>query len=212
MLKFCSRLIVLGVVAAALTGCSDGMKEENANLMQENAELRDRNAQLEASLGTEQSSKAGLQAEVDSLRQQLSGRGVGGGTDTGLEGGDWTVSSRGSDIVVGIAGDVLFDSGKATLKDSAKRSLGQIAETLSSRYGGRGIRVEGYSDSDPIKKSKWADNEELSAQRALAVERHLVSRGISGGSIYSAAFGPARPKGSKKDSRRVEIVILDGAN
>ncbi|HYE03523.1 MAG TPA: OmpA family protein [Phycisphaerales bacterium] len=212
MARFAVALLGLTLTCSVLTGCNGGMKEENASLMQENAELREQKAQLEAALGNEQSAKAGLAAEVESLRQQLGAGGVARGPGgTGLEGEGWTVDSRGTDIVVGIAGDVLFDSGKATLKASAKKSLDQIASSLRSRYGGRVIRVEGYTDTDPIRKSGWKDNEELSAQRALAVERYLVSKGLSGSQVYAAAFGPANPKGNKSQSRRVEIVILDAA-
>ena len=107
-----------------------------------------------------------------------------------------------------IAGDVLFDSGSVTLKASAKKSLDSVAGVLNSTYGSHNIRVEGYTDTDPITKSGWKPNERLSAERAMAVEAYLVSKGVSNGRVYSAAFGPANAKNSKKDSRRVEIVIL----
>jgi chemotaxis protein MotB len=98
-----------------------------------------------------------------------------------------------------------------TLKATAKKTLDQVGRRINSDYAGHMIRVEGYTDSDPIKKQKdkYKDNEELSAQRALAVERYLVGRGVASSQIYAAAFGPANPKGSKKASRRVEIVILN---
>ncbi|MBZ0171224.1 MAG: OmpA family protein, partial [Phycisphaerales bacterium] len=70
------------------------------------------------------------------------------------------------------------------------------------------IRIEGYTDTDPIRKSKWASNEHLSFERANAVEKYLISRGVDTKRMYAAAFGPDRPKGSKQDSRRVEIVVL----
>jgi outer membrane protein OmpA-like peptidoglycan-associated protein len=126
--------------------------------------------------------------------------------------GPGTTSRRDQgDLVVEVAGDVLFDSGSITLKSSAKKTLDQVASRIRSDYSGHTIRVEGYTDSDPLNKTKgkYKDNEELSAQRALAVERYLVSKGVSSSSVYSAAFGPAKAKGTKKASRRVEIVILD---
>ncbi len=112
-----------------------------------------------------------------------------------------------------VAGDVLFDSGKATLKSSAKKTLDKVASTIKSSYGGHQVRVEGYTDSDPLVKTKgtWKTNERLSGERAMAVEEYLCSRGLSKDQIYYAGFGSARPKSSKKDSRRVEIVILAAA-
>ena len=83
---------------------------------------------------------------------------------------------------------------------------------LKSSYSNNEIRVEGYTDGDKLvkTKAKWGTNENLSAARALAVETYLVGKGIDNDRIYSAAFGPSKPKGTKKDSRRVEIVILGG--
>jgi flagellar motor protein MotB len=103
---------------------------------------------------------------------------------------------------------VLFDSGKVDLKSSARRSLDRVASVIQSKYPGQQIRIEGYTDSDPIRKSKWRSNEHLSAERALAVEKYLVGKGVDNDRVYSAAFGPANARATKKDSRRVEIVIL----
>ncbi len=126
-------------------------------------------------------------------------------------GADTTTTRRGGDLVVEVAGDVLFDSGSITLKSTAKRTLDRIADAIQGRYSGNLVRVEGYTDRDPINKTKgkFESNEELSAKRALAVEKYLVTRGIPGERIYAAAFGPADPKSTKKASRRVEIVILN---
>lgn len=198
--------IVVVAASLGLGGCGNALKDENAALMQENAELRDQKSQLEASLGNEQSQRAALEDEIRNLRESLNRGGV--STD-GFGGDGVTVSRRGSEIVVGVAGDVLFDSGKATIKNTAKNTLNQIASTIQQQYPNNVIRVEGYTDSDPIRKSGWKTNERLSAERAMSVEGYLVSRGLPNDRVYSAAFGPASPKGSKKDSRRVEIVIVD---
>ena len=105
-------------------------------------------------------------------------------------------------------GDILFDSGKVDLKGSAKSTLNQIAGVIRSEYSGNTVRVEGYTDSDPIRKSKWKDNLELSLQRAAAVHRQLQSQGIAAENMYAAGFGEARQRGSKDKSRRVEIVVV----
>ena len=112
------------------------------------------------------------------------------------------------DVVLTVAGDVLFPSGQVTLKTEGRRELDRIARMIMSQYPTKTIRVEGYTDSDPIRKSSWKTNERLSSERALAVEAYLVARGVEADRIYSAAMGPARPKSSKQASRRVEIVIL----
>ncbi|MCA9299949.1 MAG: OmpA family protein [Phycisphaerales bacterium] len=213
MYRMFRGVAVLGLFGAMLGGCSS--TDERYDLaMQENIELRDRVIDLEGQLSDCGTNRDRLQSENEQLAaavEQLRGEMVTGRTydNTGLEGlAGVDVSQRGGDIVVAVAGDVLFDSGKATLKDSAKRSLARIASVIGERYPGQQIRVEGYTDTDPIKKSKWSSNEHLSAERSLAVEQYLVTKGIDNDRIYSAAFGPANSKSTKSASRRVEIVVL----
>lgn len=207
LVRWAVRAAAAGVVAAGLGGCNNSLRDENAALMMEAQELRAERDQLRAELGSSESQRVALESELQSLRQSLASRGV--GTDSGFGGDGVTVSSRGGEIVVGVAGDVLFDSGKVAIKQSAKATLDGIAATIKQRYPDKTIRVEGYTDTDPIRKSGWKTNERLSAERALAVEEYLVSRGLRNDQVYSAAFGASNPKATKRDSRRVEIVIVD---
>lgn len=218
---FNSRRIGLAmlIAAAALGGCSGRGQDRMGMLEDENFELRARLQQLQAS--GDQSDQARrlleeenrrLKAERDRFELEASRVGPAfANADTGFEGlsGVSTSTNAVGEIVVAVAGDVLFDSGKADLKQTSKATLDQIAGVLNSRYAGRLIRVAGHTDSDPIKKSKWGTNERLSAERALAVEEYLAQRGVAGDRMYSAGFGPSQPKGSKRESRRVEIVVLN---
>lgn len=111
-------------------------------------------------------------------------------------------------ITVRVPGSVLFSSGKVTLRDSARKMLGKIARVIKSDYPDKTVRIEGYTDRDPIKKSQWADNLELSLQRAAAVHRFLQKQGVNAGRMYAAGFGEARSRSSKSKSRRVEIVVV----
>ena len=54
-------------------------------------------------------------------------------------------------------GDVLFAPGKADLKESAKATLNKIANAVKKDYGGKRLLVQGYTDRDPIArtKDKW---------------------------------------------------------
>ena len=78
------------------------------------------------------------------------------------------------------------------------------------------MRVYGYTDSDPIKRSArlWKDNLDLSANRAMAVTRELRKLGIPAESIETVAMGatrsvaPNRTKADKAKNRRVEIVVV----
>lgn len=216
-----TRLAVLafGLVGAlGLTGCKSISQADYDAAIDENTQLRERIATLQGNVQQANDRNAQITQENARLRDEnarLSSQpaATGGGRQSGFEGipGVDVGMRGGGEIVVGVAGDVLFSSGQATLRNQAKSSLDQVAQVLRSQYAGNQIRVEGHTDSDPIKKSGWKTNERLGAERAMAVEAYLVSKGIENDRIYSATFGPSRPRGTKQDSRRVEIVILSGS-
>lgn len=213
------RVLTAGILATGLAlsmgmgGCSNN-KQQAAEAEQESAELRQKNAQLEQSLRERDATIAELQKQQTQQQVQPMQNEIAGGGSSRPRNGDF-----GSEVGVDqtregtrltIAGDVLFASGQATLKDSAKKTLDKVASELkSSRYNQYSIRVDGYTDSDPIKKSKWASNEALSEARARAVEKYLASKGVSSSRVSAVGRGSANPKSTKAASRRVEIFILD---
>jgi chemotaxis protein MotB len=214
--RIVAGLMMVVALGAGLTGCNKVNKSDYEAAMQENQELRDRLASEQKNRTESESRLASVEQERNDLVSQADkgGKTSGGrGSTRGDFGEGVTVSQRGGDTVVSVAGDVLFDSGKATLKSSARKTLDKVASTIKSSYSGHQVRVEGYTDSDPLVKSKgtWKTNERLSGERAMAVEEYLCSKGLSKDQIYYAGFGSARPKSNKKESRRVEIVILAAA-
>ena len=119
-----------------------------------------------------------------------------------------TGSASAGEVTASVESDLLFDSGKATLKSNAKKSLDQVASVLNSTYGSATIRVAGHTDSDPIRKSGHKSNYHLGFERAFAVRDYLISKGVSSNRVSLASYGPDIPKGSKPQSRRVEIVVV----
>ena len=204
-----SRLVVLALLlAAALSGvgcASNGPKPDDA-LVMENQELRRLNENLRLALGDAETRYNALDQQNRDLAGQLSAAPSG---ETGFEGLGAGVSRRPGEVVVDIAGEVLFDSGSVTIKRDAQRVLDGVVRVIQQRYSGKEVRVAGFTDNDPIKKSDWKTNERLSPERAMAVEAYLVSKGLDNGRVHSAAYGPAKPKASKRESRRVEIIILE---
>ena len=112
------------------------------------------------------------------------------------------------ELALRLPSDVLFPAGKAELRTQAKASLSKVADVIKSDYAGSTIRIEGYTDTDPIKKSGWKDNLALSLERAASVHRHLASQGVDPSRLYAAGFGSENPLSSKAKSRRVEIVVV----
>ena len=74
--------------------------------------------------------------------------------------------------------------------------------------------VSGFTDDRPVRDSnrQFADNWELSAQRALTVTRALIDEGVPSSSVFAAAFGPEQPVAANTDeagrarNRRVEMA------
>lgn len=209
-------LIGMGVLCMALVGCKSVSQRDYDAAIDENTQLRERIAGLQESVRQANESNSAFQSQNEQLRSEnsrLQNDLTSAQTQprTGFEGiSGVDLSARNGAIVVGVASEVLFNSGSADLRSNAKKTLDEVVGVIRSTYAGNEIRVEGYTDTDKLVKTKdkWQTNERLSAMRALAVEEYLVAKGVNNDRIYSAAFGPSKPKGSKQASRRVEIVIL----
>ena len=73
----------------------------------------------------------------------------------------------------------------------------------------RSVRIEGYTDTDPVRsKSAHKSNYNLVYERAYAVRDYLIKRAITKDRISLASCGPDKPLGSKSQSHRVEIVVI----
>ena len=203
------KLMTLGLLAAGLGlgGCTDSLKQENALLTEENQALREELNSRNAALETANLELRDRSLEVSRLRRELDEAGTAsGGTPfdniPGVSGayGAGTVTAT-------VENDILFDSGKATLKNGAKKALDAVAGVLNSSYAGQSIRVNGHTDTDPIKKSGHKSNYHLGFERAYAVREYLITRGVDAKRIALGSFGPNEPRESKERSRRVEIAV-----
>lgn len=125
-------------------------------------------------------------------------------------GGEVTVDPVAGTTTVNFLGDALFDSGRAVVKPEAKANLDKTVAALKKQFAGKPVKVQGHSDSDPIKHSTWKSNQALSEARAKAVRDYLVSKGVPAAQVTSEGFGDAKPKSptDKSKNRRVEIVVL----
>ncbi|MEL7089617.1 MAG: OmpA family protein [Planctomycetota bacterium] len=202
-------LMVTGVVlfAVVATGCGPEMKR----LRDERNALFSQNQEAQTLIDDLRRANDALNMENSTLRSDLAG-GPAPIQETGFENvGDGVTSSVGvNSVTVSVPGDLLFAPGKVELSNGSKNALSQIASIIQQEYPGRRVRVEGYTDTDPIKKSGWKDNLELSLQRSAAVHRYLDEQGVAAELMYAAGFGQQKAKETKKLSRRVEIVVLLG--
>jgi outer membrane protein OmpA-like peptidoglycan-associated protein len=114
-------------------------------------------------------------------------------------------SARG--LIVSMS-DVLFDTGKYSLKPGAREKLAKVAGILLA-YPGLNIEVGGYTDN----VGGDVMNQKLSENRAGSVRDYLVQQGVSTGSVSSRGFGNSLPVSSndssagRQQNRRVELLV-----
>jgi outer membrane protein OmpA-like peptidoglycan-associated protein len=114
-------------------------------------------------------------------------------------------SARG--LIVSMS-DVLFDTGKFSLKPGAREKLAKVAGILLS-YPGLNIEVGGYTDN----VGGDAMNQTLSENRAGSVRDYLVQQGVATNSVSARGFGNTLPVSSNDNStgrqqnRRVELLV-----
>lgn len=117
---------------------------------------------------------------------------------------------------IGISGNVLFALNSDQLQPEGKQLLKSLAQPIAAYLGAseQMLMVSGFTDDMPVRgsNSRFADNWELSAQRALTVTRTLIEDGVPSSSIFAAAFGAQQPVAANTDAdgrarnRRVEMA------
>ena len=117
---------------------------------------------------------------------------------------------------IGIHGNVLFPLNSDQLSPQGRELLRSLVPPLRLYLSQRQemLMVSGFTDDRPVLESnrRFADNLELSAQRALTVTRTLIDEGMPAGSVFAAAFGAQQPVAANSSeagralNRRVEIA------
>jgi chemotaxis protein MotB len=194
-------------------GCAElkSLREERVVMNQRIEELQRERDDLDSRYNLSEQEKAELIEERDRLenaRRSMEER---------LQGSGASVRIKEGKISVMLPSSILFNSGQTKLKKAAKNSLMKVCNVLKKDFPNATIRIEGHTDSDPLKRTKnvYKSNWELSALRASNVLHYLVdSCRLDPKKLYIAGFGKHQPvasnksKGGKKKNRRVEIVIL----
>jgi outer membrane protein OmpA-like peptidoglycan-associated protein len=105
-------------------------------------------------------------------------------------------------------GDVLFDTGKSTLKQNAQISLAKVSAILE-QYPDLKLQIEGYTDAI----GSDAYNLKLSEDRAHSTQAFLVNNGVNPGNVSALGFGKSNPvadngtASGRAQNRRVEMVV-----
>ena len=161
---------------------------------------------LSERLRTEQQQRAQQEQRLTSLEQALAGP---------LAAGRVTLAHG----RIGISGSVLFAFNSDELQPEGRQLLHSLAGPLAAYLRQRGeiLMISGFTDDRPMRgggAQRFADNWELSAQRALTVTRTLIDEGIPASDVFAAAFGAEQAVASNQDAagralnRRVEMAPM----
>jgi flagellar motor protein MotB len=116
-----------------------------------------------------------------------------------------------------LQGEVLFDTNSDELKDEGRALMTRIAASLAALLAaepGQMVLVGGHADDRAIHGGRFASNWELSAARALAVARVLMSAGLPPGRVVAAGFGEHHPRvpnvddETRRKNRRIEVLLV----
>lgn len=117
---------------------------------------------------------------------------------------------------IGISGRVLFSLNSDQLQPEGRQLLNSLVTPLRAYLTSREelLMVSGFTDDRSIREgnSQFADNWELSAQRALTVTRALIDEGMPSSMVFAAAFGAEQPvtpntdDAARAQNRRVEMA------
>ncbi len=219
---FSGKFAILAALCGTLflacnAGCAGNkLRDERDSLLQQNQTLEEQLRAAKIAAEDARACAASLQAALAAAQSAppSSTAPAASAAPTGLEGeaGVEVGKNIHGEQVIALSGDVLFDSGKATIKPAFKKTLNKVAAVMKSQYPNAEFRIEGHTDSVPIHNSKWEDNWDLGAARACAVALYLIGQGIPKKSLYIASFADNEPNARDPNNfaanRRVEIVVV----
>ncbi len=209
--KIILSIFLFGFLAVELTGCA-GIRTNRKKLREQqsvidglNQEVGSLNKELSKVKQEKDAELARLQNIQKNLMYQLRKE---------IEAKDAQVKMGENGVTITFLAQIFFDSGKAVIKKEGLTILDKIVQPLDEIE--REIRIEGHTDNEPIKHTKYIykSNWELSAARALSVLHFLEGKGIDSKFLSAAGYGEFRPvvnndsKSGRLKNRRVEIVIL----
>lgn len=192
--------------------------EKLAALKKHNDELT---AKLEAAEGQQAAADEATRAELEELRKQKAAAEARlalfdefvSKFRKMIDAGKLDITVRRGQIVLALATDILFDTGKTEIKPEGVATLSDVADALKG-VRGRRFQISGHTDNLPIKTKEFPSNWELSTARAVAVLKLLIDKGVkadvlsaAGQAEYDPVASNAAEKGRKKN-RRIEIVLV----
>jgi chemotaxis protein MotB len=190
---------------------SDSLSQTISDLRQKVAGLESENKALKSEIVALQKVKEEKVKEVSSTYEQLLQN-----MKSEIAQGQVTISELKGKLTVNMEAAILFDSGKADVKQDGLAILQKMVDTLKG-VKDKAIRIEGHTDNVTISGAltrTFPTNWELSAARAINVTRYLQQQGLDPAVLSAAAFGEFKPvadnstKEGRAKNRRIEITLV----
>lgn len=183
------------------------LNAEKASLVKDRSSLRASVDEMQAALTDLSARRSAAEARVREYQDLLAR------FQKLIDAGQLRVKVVDGKMVVELATDILFGSGKADLSPEGAKSIAVVAAVLATLKD-RQFQVEGHTDNVPIHTDRFPSNWELASARAIGVVNALVKGGLPANRASAASFAdthPAQPNDTdahKAANRRIEIVLV----
>ena len=190
---------------------SDTLSQNISDLRHKVATLEGENNRLKEDIAALQRIKEEKVKEVSNTYEQLLKN-----MKSEIALGQVTISELKGKLTVNMEAAILFDSGKADVKNDGLEILQKMVDTLKG-VKDKAIRIEGHTDNVQIVGALtrvFPTNWELSAARAINVARYLQQQGLDPAVLSAAAFAEYKPvsdngtKEGRAKNRRIEITLV----
>jgi chemotaxis protein MotB len=185
--------------------------KEELDLVRKMADLSSENDKLRRECAALEKAKEEQVRNVSSTYEDLLVK-----MKTEISKGQVTISELKGKLTVNMVDSILFDSGKAEVKQGGLEVLRKVISILKDVMD-KSIRIEGHTDNVQIigaLAKRYPTNWELSSARAINVARYLQEQGIDPGLLSAVAYGEWKPVGDndtqegKAKNRRIEIILV----
>lgn len=186
---------------------TSALRQEKAELLKDRTRLRASVDEVKSALDEVAARKAAAEARVAQYKDML------GRFQALIDAGRLRVEIIDGRMVVVLATDILFESGKADLSEAGAAALTEVGAVLAA-IPERAYQVEGHTDDVPIKTQRFPSNWELGSARAVTVVQKLVEAGVAPERLSAASYSQYRPAAAndstegKASNRRIEIVVV----
>ena len=200
-----------GELEQVLKAKSDTLSQNISELRQKVANLEGENKKLKEDISDLQKVKEEKVKEVSNTYEQLLKN-----MKSEIALGQVTISELKGKLTVNMEAAILFDSGKADVKEDGLAILMKMVDTLKT-VKDKAIRIEGHTDNVQITGALsrvFPTNWELSAARAINVAKYLQQQGLDPAILSAAAFAEYKPvadngtKEGRAKNRRIEITLV----